>query len=1471
MRSSSLLSPRIVSLSLFTLVLIGVLLLPLNSEVHSVGQGPPSNSRTATPAAPATPTATATTQSASNITMTGFQMNGTINPNGVSTQAYFEYGTSSTLSSFTATGASTFGGTSAISLSSTLSGGICGTTYYYRMVAAPTGGSIVRGNIVAVTTLACATPTATTQAASNITMTGFQMNGTINPNGVSTQAYFEWGTSSTLSSFNTTGATTIGGTSPIGLQSTLSGGSCGTTYYYRMVGAPTGGSPVRGSIVAVTTLACATPTVTTQAASNITMTGFQMNGTINPNGVSTQAYFEWGTSSTLSSFNTTGSTTIGGTSPIGLQSTLSGGTCGTTYYYRMVGAPTGGSPVRGSIVAVTTLACATPTVTTQAASNITMTGFQMNGTINPNGVSTQAYFEWGTSSTLSSFNTTGSTTIGGTSPINLQSTLSGGTCGTSYYYRMVAAPTGGGSIVRGSIVAVTTLACAQTCNALTANVSPNGGGTVSINVPSNCSSGATAPEAGITLDQPITTDVTPLVESRRSLAMAEAFATLISKAETGGPIAVIIGLNVPFRPEATLLGSYAIQQQRTSIAEAQDSVLSELSNYDPASVKKYFFIPAMAVKVDATDLRRLESSSDVSTIEEDLVLSPTLAESVPLIGAPAAWANGFTGSGQTVAILDTGVDKTHPFLSGKVVSEACYSSNLCPGGATASTAPGSGVNCNVSIAGCDHGTHVAGIAAGKGTSFSGVAKDANIIAIQVFSQNLDGSIGASSSDILSGLQRVQVLSSSFTIAAANLSLGNGSHNTSNCDSQDPQMKAGIDAIRLLGIATVVASDNKALVNGTFTNGIAYPACLSSTISVGSTGDGSGGLPQDSISDSSQSSALLSLLAPGDLIYSSVPGVGFSNKSGTSMATPHVTGAWAVLKSKSPSASVDQILNAFTNTGLAITDTRNGVTKSRIRVDAAANALGGGASDQYTPGTVVTLTPAPANGYSFQSWSGCDSLSGNNCTVTMNAARTVTANFTPVVRTLTIASSNPSSGVSITVSPNDNNNQGSGATQFTRTYNNNTSVNLTAQSTASGNNFQKWQRDGADWSFSQSTSVTMDTNHTMTAVYVPPTTVQVTVQTNPSGRSFTVDGVTHSSTQTFPWISGSSHTIGTSSPQSGGTGTQYAWNSWSDGGAISHNVAPTSNTIFTANFTTQYFLTMNAGVGGIVSPGSGYFNSGQSVQISAIANIGFTFSSWTGSGSGSFTGATNPVNVTMNGPLSETAGFTSFKSRKTGVFRPSTGELFLKNANSSGFADTHIIFGNPGDYPVAGDWNGDGVDSVGIYRNAVFYLRNSNTTGFADIVVPFGSPGDQPVVGDWNGDGVDTIGVYRNGTFYLRNSNTAGPPDLVFTLGNPGDVGIAGDWNGDGMTTCGVFRPSNGIIYLKNNNTTGFADLSFVFGNAGDKPVAGDWNADGIDTIGIYRSGVFYLSNSNATGFADIVFVLGNSGDFPIAGNWNGSL
>ncbi len=241
-------------------------------------------------------------------------------------------------------------------------------------------------------------------------------------------------------------------------------------------------------------------------------------------------------------------------------------------------------------------------------------------------------------------------------------------------------------------------------------------------------------------------------------------------------------------------------------------------------------------------------------------------------------------------------------------------------------------------------------------------------------------------------------------------------------------------------------------------------------------------------------------------------------------------------------------------------------------------------------------------------------------------------------------------------------------------------------------------------------------------------------------------------------------------------------------------------------------------------------------------------------------STNTVNSGTPDPLS---------TDTTGVFRPSNGALYLKNMNITGFADIQINYGLAGDYPVVGDWDGDGDATIGIYRDGSFYLRNSNTIGFADIVFPFGAPGDQPIAGDWDGDGMDTIGVYRNGTFLLRNSNVAGAPEMSFGLGNPEDVAITGDWDGDGIDTTGVFRPSNGALYLKNTNATGFADIQINYGLPGDKPVTGDWDDDGVDTIGIYRNGTFHLRNSNTIGFADLVFALGVEGDYPIAGNWDG--
>ncbi|HWL50681.1 MAG TPA: PQQ-dependent sugar dehydrogenase [Acidimicrobiia bacterium] len=186
----------------------------------------------------------------------------------------------------------------------------------------------------------------------------------------------------------------------------------------------------------------------------------------------------------------------------------------------------------------------------------------------------------------------------------------------------------------------------------------------------------------------------------------------------------------------------------------------------------------------------------------------------------------------------------------------------------------------------------------------------------------------------------------------------------------------------------------------------------------------------------------------------------------------------------------------------------------------------------------------------------------------------------------------------------------------------------------------------------------------------------------------------------------------------------------------------------------------------------------------------------------------------------------------GLYRRSDGFAYLRNSNTTGVADITFVFGNPDDLPIAGDFDGDGCDTVSIYRpsEARFYVINElgedgGGLGRAEFSFGFGNPGDIPVSGDWDGDGLDTPGLRRpsDGFVYLRNSNTTGFADISYFYGDPGDLPTAGDWNDDGADTFGLFRPSNGTFFLKNTNRTGVADASFALGTGAALPVAGDFN------------------------------------------------
>lgn len=413
---------------------------------------------------------------------------------------------------------------------------------------------------------------------------------------------------------------------------------------------------------------------------------------------------------------------------------------------------------------------------------------------------------------------------------------------------------------------------------------------------------------------------------------------------------VIVNFNVPYSPPATL-DAQGLTRQREEIAVRQQQIISLLASFPYRIKRTYEDLPALAVQVDADGLRALLASILVQSVDEDKINAPHLNDSVLMIGGVNLSNIGNTGSGQTVAILDTGVDKNHPALQGKVVSEACYSTtqgsdttSVCPNGQD-STNLNSGLPCT--FTGCEHGTHVAGIAAANGSNpvLQGVAPGANLIAIQVFSRATTqcASYGLQSpcplafdSDLAAALQRVAQLAGTYSIASVNMSLGGGTYTAANCQGSGA-VSSAISNLASLNVATVASSGN----NGS-SAGIAWPACLSNVVAVGNSSK------QDGISSSSQSGNALDFLAPGSgastyspacanagaSICSSLPGNGYLRLSGTSMAAPHVAGTFALLKEASASTTISQNRELLDISGVPLTDSRNGLVRPRVQVDQA---------------------------------------------------------------------------------------------------------------------------------------------------------------------------------------------------------------------------------------------------------------------------------------------------------------------------------------------------------------------------------------------------------------------------------------------------------------------------------------------------------------------------------------------------------
>ena len=344
----------------------------------------------------------------------------------------------------------------------------------------------------------------------------------------------------------------------------------------------------------------------------------------------------------------------------------------------------------------------------------------------------------------------------------------------------------------------------------------------------------------------------------------------------------------------------------------------------------------------------LIKNEKVGLLVQDIPVASLLTESLDLIGAPSAWQSQptYEGKDMTVAVVDTGIDGTHPVLKDKVIAEACFSTNdpidgskaICPERDKENEKYfGEGLAIPCDATGCEHGTMVASIVAG-------VAPKVNIIAIQVFSR-FEGARGGKIctasgmdapcvlsylSDQLAALEFIEEITrinSDFNLgelAAVNMSLGGGVFVDVNC-TNDPRAYL-VNILRERGVPTIVAAGNDGE-----SGGISAPACIPGTISVASVDDGSTFNNQhtspDTVSPHSNIASFVSLAAPGRYITAAIPGNGYATGVGTSFAAPHVAGAWALLKQKYPNDTVGNILTRLKASGHSVV--RDNIQLSRI--------------------------------------------------------------------------------------------------------------------------------------------------------------------------------------------------------------------------------------------------------------------------------------------------------------------------------------------------------------------------------------------------------------------------------------------------------------------------------------------------------------------------------------------------------------
>jgi hypothetical protein len=288
------------------------------------------------------------------------------------------------------------------------------------------------------------------------------------------------------------------------------------------------------------------------------------------------------------------------------------------------------------------------------------------------------------------------------------------------------------------------------------------------------------------------------------------------------------------------------------------------------------------------------------------------------------------------------------------------------------------------------------------------------------------------------------------------------------------------------------------------------------------------------------------------------------------------------------------------------------------------------SGMYANGDSLVIEAIPGPNYKFLGWLGVGvgSYLGikNPATIVMYDTISQTAFFQELPKfTLTMIAGT-----------------GGAVTPATAQYYTGTQVTITAIPD-SGNGFVRWSGQGFG-SYSgpdSSTTLTIIADVTQTAYFEYD--VPVTIATNPAGLRVGADGTDYVSPQTFQWRNTSFHAVDVDSLVPGAPGERDRFAGWADGTAtVARTIdVPDTGITYTADYSPELFLDFQDPPEGVSTPGDSWHPVGASVPIEAVPNPGFVFNSWTGQGSGSYTGPDNPASVTMNEPLVQTASYDGY--------------------------------------------------------------------------------------------------------------------------------------------------------------------------------------------------------------------------------------